>query len=295
MNLSLTARPPFSLPAVINSHGWIQLPPFDRDADCSTLTYVTRLETDRVVELVIRQIEQGVNVQTPVLLNQVEQAELRDQVRWMLGLGQDFSEFYALIADEPKLAHMPERAQGRVLRSPNLFEDIVKTILTTNTTWRGTIRMVSALVNELGTPSSADPARRAFPAPEQIAALDEETLRSAAGLGYRAPYVLALSRAVAKGDLDLESWKVADIPTDELRQRLLAIKGVGSYAAANLLMLLGRYDFVPVDSWARTLVSHEWHDGEPVGRAEVEAAFERWGEWKGLAYWFWHWSPRQDG
>jgi 3-methyladenine DNA glycosylase/8-oxoguanine DNA glycosylase len=107
--------------------------------------------------------------------------------------------------------------------------------------------------------------------------------------------VLALSRSVAAGDLDLESWKSADIPTEELRRRLLAIKGVGSYAAANLLMLLGRYDFVPVDSWARTLVSHEWHDGEPVGRAEVEAAFERWGEWKGLAYWFWHWSHRQDG
>jgi hypothetical protein len=44
---------------------------------------------------------------------------------------------------------------------------------------------------------------------------------------------------------------------------------------ANLLMLLGRYDFVPVDS-ALTLVSHELYGGELVGRAEVEAAFERW-------------------
>jgi 3-methyladenine DNA glycosylase/8-oxoguanine DNA glycosylase len=62
---------------------------------------------------------------------------------------------------------------------------------------------------------------------------------------------------------------------------------VGEYAAANLLMLLGRYDFVPVDSWALKMVSHEWHSGEPVGRAGVEAAFKHWGEWKGLAYWFW--------
>jgi 3-methyladenine DNA glycosylase/8-oxoguanine DNA glycosylase len=28
----------------------------------------------------------------------------------------------------------------------------------------------------------------------------------------------------------------------------------------------------------------------PVGKAEVEAAFERWGEWRGLAYWFWDWK-----
>jgi hypothetical protein len=38
------------------------------------------------------------------------------------------------------------------------------------------------------------------------------------------------------------------------------------------------------------MVSHEWYDGEPVDQAAVEAAFEDWGEWKGLAYWFWGWS-----
>jgi 3-methyladenine DNA glycosylase/8-oxoguanine DNA glycosylase len=59
-------------------------------------------------------------------------------------------------------------------------------------------------------------------------------------------------------------------------------------------MILGRYDFVPVDSWAMKMVSHEWYGGEAVGQAEVEAAFERWGDWKGLAYWFWDWS-RTDG
>ena len=99
-----------------------------------------------------------------------------------------------------------------------------------------------------------------------------------------------LARSVASGDLDLESLKTASIPTPQLRKQLLAIKGVGEYAMANLLMLLGRYDFIPVDSWAFRMVSHEWYGGEPVGRAEVEAAFDRWGEWKGLAYWFWDWS-----
>ena len=93
---------------------------------------------------------------------------------------------------------------------------------------------------------------------------------------------------------DLEPFKVSDVPTVELRKQLLALKGVGGYAAANLLLLLGRYDFVPVDSWAFKLVSHEWHGGEPVGRTEVEAAFEGWEEWKGLAYWFWDWSQADE-
>jgi len=37
------------------------------------------------------------------------------------------------------------------------------------------------------------------------------------------------------------------------------------------------------------------YTGEPVGRAEVEVAFERWGVWKGLAYWFWDWSYASEG
>jgi 3-methyladenine DNA glycosylase/8-oxoguanine DNA glycosylase len=70
----------------------------------------------------------------------------------------------------------------------------------------------------------------------------------------------------------------------------MSIKGVGGYAAANLLMILGRYDFIPIDSWAIKIVSHEWNGGKPVEPATVEAAFERWGAWKGLAFWFWDWS-----
>jgi 3-methyladenine DNA glycosylase/8-oxoguanine DNA glycosylase len=240
--------------------------------------------------MLIQEAESGVNVEVDSPLSEAEQAEMARQVGWMLGLGQDFSAFYALALKEPKLAHVEERAQGRVLRSPTLFEDTVKTILTTNTSWAGTIRMVKALVSQFGARLPADPARHAFPTPDQLAATDQETLRSAAGLGYRAPYVLELARRVASGTLDLEAFKTADIPTPQLRKQLLAIKGVGEYAAANLLMLLGRYDFVPVDSWALKMVSHEWYGGEPVGRAEVEAAFEHWGEWKGLAYWFWDWS-----
>ncbi len=288
MRLTLSACPPFSLPAVVKSHGWIRLAPFRGDEHTGGLTYVERLDAGRVVEMLIQEATGGVSVEVDGKLNESEREEVARDVEWMLGLEQDFSAFYALARDEPKLTHVEGKAQGRILRSPTLFEDVVKTILTTNTSWAGTIRMVKALVAHFGSPLPADPTRHAFPTPDQLAATDEATLRSAAGLGYRAPYVLELARSVEA--LDLEALKAADIPTTQLRKRLLAIKGVGEYAMANLLMILGRYDFVPVDSWALKMVSHEWYGGEPVGRAEVEAAFERWGEWKGLAYWFWDWS-----
>jgi N-glycosylase/DNA lyase len=163
--------------------------------------------------------------------------------------------------------------------------------------------MVRALVVQYGAPLPGDACPsgapleqqgssvgRAFPAPGALAKADEAALRTGPRLGYRAPYVLALARDVNSGALDLERLTQEGLPTPELRKRLLAIKGVGDYAAANLLMLLGRYDYVPIDSWALQMVSREWHAGAPVTAAEVRAAFGRFGAWQGLAYWFWKWS-----
>lgn len=290
MTLTLSARPPFSLPTVVRSHGWIRLAPFSETEDTAGFKYIDQLGTGRVVEMTVHETGDGVKVEVDTQLDEGERAEIADKVRWMLGLDQDFSTFYALIDGEPKLAKAESRAQGRVLRSPTLFEDVIKTILTTNTSWAGTIRMVANLVSRFGTPLPIDPERHAFPLPERLAATDVDTLRNQTRLGYRAPYVHELANSIADGGFDLEALKTADLTTLELRERLLAIKGVGDYAAANLLMLLGRYDYIPVDSWATKMVSHEWYDGQPIDHKQVEAAFEHWDEWKGLVFWFWDWS-----
>lgn len=284
---TLAARPPFSLNAVIHSHGWWQLAPFLVENE--TLSYPARFSTGRAGVLAVEQDGPGVRVSTRLALTPAEEAEAADMVRWMLALDQDFSGFYAHAASIPALAHMENRAQGRVLRSPTLWEDVIKTILTTNTLWGGTKRMTAALVEQFGQPAEDDPARKAFPLPAAVAAADAGTLRTQTRLGYRAPYILELAQAAAAGKLDLEALKHADLPTPELRKKLMSLKGVGGYAAANLLMILGRYDFIPIDSWALKMVSTEWHGGAAVGPAEVEAAFAAFGEWKGLAYWFWQW------
>ncbi|GIK59068.1 MAG: hypothetical protein BroJett015_47310 [Chloroflexota bacterium] len=306
MEMMLAARPPFSLATVVNSHGWVQLAPFTGPDAENGFDYVLELTSGRVIAFHVGAAASGVRVFTETALTAAEHTEVEQAVTWMLGLDMDFSDFYAATRHEPKLAHVEEQAQGRLLRSATLFENVVKTILTTNTTWGGTKRMALELVNTFGAPLPDDPQRRAFPTPARLAAADLDTLQKTVRLGYRAPYVLELAQRVAGatevagatqvagGELDLEEWKTAVLPTNELRQRLLTLKGVGPYAAASLLMLMGHYDSVPVDSWAFKLVSYEWYDQQPVGRAEVEKAFADWGQWKGLAYWFWDWAYHQQ-
>lgn len=290
MRIELAARQPFSLQQVIRSHGWPQLLPFHWERESDALLRVERLTTGTVVVLNFHPLENGLAVEVSDELTDAERAELETTLDWMFGLDMDFGPFYEMARGEPKLAGVEANARGRVLRSATLWEDTIKTILTTNTAWSGTIRMNAALVAQFGDPLPAAPAMQAFPTPASVAASDPDTLRNTTKLGYRAPYVHELADAVAAGRLDLERLKDPAMPTAEVRKRLLAIKGVGGYAAANLLMILGRYDFIPIDSWAMNQVSQEWYGGQPVGPKEVEAAFERWGEWKGLVYWWWDWE-----
>jgi len=289
MKFTLPARKPFNFTSVLNSHGWRQLAPFLYDEDTHTLLHILRLSNGRVIDLKLRDGTDGVIVET-AKLGRAERREATDKVTWMFGLDMDFSLFYAASRAEPKLSRAKKRALGRVLRSPTLFEDVVKTILTTNTLWTATKNMTRKLVDELGEPLPEDGTRRAFPTPAAMAASDPEFLKEKIRVGYRASALHELAVRVATGQFDLESLKTSELPTLELRKELLTINGVGPYAAANLLMILGRHDFIPIDSYAMKMVSLEWYRGKPVTARQIEKRFEKWGEFKGLAFWFWDWK-----
>ncbi len=299
MKFSLPARKPFNYLSVVNSHGWRQLVPFSYDEHANTLCYILRLSNGRVIDLRLQDGGDGVLVETGKL-DKAERAEVMDKVTWMFGLDMDFSPFYAAARGEPKLARAKKLAHGRVLRSPTLFEDVIKTILTTNTLWGATRNMNLKLVNEFGAawdvgagssrPEVEAPFKKAFPVPEAIAASSPEFLREKIRVGYRAAAIHELAVRIASGQFDLEALKTSKLPTLELRKELLTINGVGPYAAANLLLILGRSDFIPIDSWALKLVSLEWYRGKPITAKEVEKHFEKWGEFKGLAFWFWDWK-----
>jgi 3-methyladenine DNA glycosylase/8-oxoguanine DNA glycosylase len=289
MKLTLSARPPFNFLSVVNSHGWRQLAPFSYNESANVLGYVMRLSNGHVLDLKFREGGEGVIIETEKL-DARERREVKAKVAWIFGLDMDFSRFYAASRGEPKLARAKKLALGRVLRSPTLFEDVIKTILTTNTLWTATKNMTLKLVNELGEPLRKDETRKVFPTPEAIAASSPEFLKERIRVGYRAGAIHQLAVRVTSGAFDLEALKTSDLPTLELRRELLKINGVGPYAAANLLLILGRTDFIPIDSWALKLVSHEWYGAKPVTPKDVEKHFEKWGELKGLAFWFWDWN-----
>ena len=219
-------------------------------------------------------------------------AELAAVVGHMLRLDEDMSAFYARAADDPELAWVAAGA-GRMLRSPTVFEDLVKTICTTNCTWSATVRMVTALVEELGV--AAPSGGRSFPTPAAMAAAGDDFYVGIAKTGYRGPYLRSIAADVAEGRLDLEALADPGLPDAEVAERLLALPGVGPYACAHVMMLLGRYRSLILDSWTRP--TYRRLAGRPrVTDKGIEKAFRRYREYAGLAFWLMltrDWVPQE--
>jgi N-glycosylase/DNA lyase len=208
---------------------------------------------------------------------------LAAQIRHILRLDEDLSGFYLLAAADPALAWVVAGA-GRMIRSPTVFEDLVKTICTTNCAWSATVRMVSALVRELGTAAAGARERRAFPAPAIVADAGDAFFRDVARAGYRGPYLRALADDVASGRLDVEALGDPALPDEEVADCLLQIAGVGPYAMAHMMMLLGRYRRLILDSWTRP--KYRLVSGRPrITDRGIERAFRSYRRFAGLAFW----------
>jgi N-glycosylase/DNA lyase len=213
------------------------------------------------------------------------------QLRHVLSLDVDLSDFYAVAAEDPDLAWVLDGA-GRMVRSPTVFEDVVKTICTTNTSWGGTTRMVNALVEHLGEKVPGAPAKspygRAFPTPQAMAAAPPSFYKKVAGAGYRGPYLKTLANDVIRGKTDLESLAKAshdELPDEEVARRLEALPGVGPYAAAHIMLMLGRYDRLILDSWTRPKYARLLGRKRPVSDRAIIQRFSRYGRFAGLAFW----------
>jgi 3-methyladenine DNA glycosylase/8-oxoguanine DNA glycosylase len=215
-------------------------------------------------------------------------AELEATIRYMLRLDEDLSDFYARARADADLAWVTLGA-GRMLRSPTVFEDVVKTICTTNCSWALTERIVAALVAHLGEPAPGAPAEgprgRAFPTPQAMADASEMFYRDVARAGYRGPYLRSLARSVTEGEIELESLRCGDgLPEDDVAERLLALPGVGPYAAAHVMMMVGCYSRLILDSWTRPTYAR-LVGKRSVSDAAIARRFRRFGPYAGLAFW----------
>ena len=279
---------PVDLWRTLVSHGFASLPPLALDEEARTLELTIALDGSKARTV---RVEQGTRRRAAVSIagrkpSAKDRETLVATIAHVLRLDEDLSKFYALVDADPDLGWASAGA-GRMLRSPTVFEDVVKTICTTNCAWSATVRMVGALVDNLGATDAAT-GRHAFPTPEAMARAKEPFYRDVVRAGYRGPYLRALAGSVAAGEVDLESLSASaapDLSDDEVAELLLALPGVGPYAAAHVMMLLGRYSRLILDSWTRPTYGRLTNARKQPADRTIERRFKRFDRYGGLAFW----------
>lgn len=283
MQISISTPGTFNFKRTVISHGWCELLPFEIDRKRWVLTRTLDLGDGPPITVEITATKRALRIKTSRAISKQAASRVVSQVRHMLRLDDDMTTFYRTMRAHAEFEWVSEEGAGRMLRSPTVFEDLVKMICTTNCSWALTDKMVTGLVENLGRESSRG--RRTFPTPEAMALMPLRFYESEVRAGYRAAYLKELADRVGSGSLNVEEWLTSPLPTSELIKEVKSVKGVGDYAAENVLKLLGRYDGLALDSWTRAKFFKVRNNGRKATDKRIARYYSGFKEWRGLALW----------
>lgn len=256
----------FLLPRDVCSYGYFLLFPNNWSPDDQAFTRVLDLPQGPAT----LRITQAKGVGSPLRidssrgLDKKEIASARSSLARMLRLEEDESHADRFHSLDPRFK---KSGRFRLLRSPTLFEDIIKTVTSCNVTWTSTIIMNRRLCECFGRGG-------AFPSARRLARTPPALLRGRCSVGYRDRRIIeiarlfaaAASRRAKPGDaplpptitgkgasraltaLDPAWFEHPSTPDDAIHEALLLLPGIGPYAAANIMQLLGRYSRLPLDT-----------------------------------------------
>src|SRR5437773_4062137 len=132
MDITIKTPRDFNFRRTVLSHGWCALQPFEFDKQSWTLIRVLDLGPGAPATVEISSTERGINIHTSRRVGKKAAAQIERDVRHMFRLDDDLREFYQAMTGDPDFAWVAKESAGRLLRSPTVFEDLVKMICTTN-------------------------------------------------------------------------------------------------------------------------------------------------------------------
>jgi 3-methyladenine DNA glycosylase/8-oxoguanine DNA glycosylase len=220
-------------------------------------------------------------------LNKTQRIALEAGVHRMLNLGEETKTIRAFHALDPRFK---KEGRGRLMRSPTLFEDVIKTVTSCNVTWPNTITMNRKLCESYGRESASG--KFAFPTAEVVAKLRPASLRARCSVGYRDARIVELAKMFVRGEIRQEWFEDLRTPDEEVFEALLELPGIGPYAAANIMQLLNRYSRLPLDTESvrhgKSVLGFKGTSKQIMKK--VHQHFEPFGEHKFRSYWFELWA-----
>ena len=292
--LTLPTPPDYHLPRDVCSYGYFLLAPNHWDVATQTFHRVLDLPADpATVRITQPAAGEPLRARFDRTLTRTtdspEHAVARAQITRMLRLDEtDTADFHKV---DPR---WKRSGRARLMRSPTLFEDVIKTVTSCNVAWTSTIKMNERFCQVLGTKSDSGP--RSFPSAKKFARTRAGTLRARCSVGYRDQRIVDLAKlftkSPARGGIDQAWLEDPATPDDDAFKFLLTLPGIGPYAAGNIMQLLGRYSRLALDTESvrhgKAVLGHTGTDRAILKK--LAAHYEPFGAHKFRSYWFELWD-----
>ncbi len=172
--------------------------------------------------------------------NQVDRIEKR--VRFSLSIDEDLTAFYTLAQQDLPFQQtiMPVLYGYRQVKFPSPFENAAWAVLAQRQPMAQSRHMKQMLVNRFSQPTEYEGhLMEAFPQPDDFFPLDQQELTNVIGHERKADYLIGVIDAFAS----IEENFLLNAPYDQVKDWLLAIKGIGEWSATFVLTRgLGRME-----------------------------------------------------
>lgn len=195
----------------------------------------------------------------------------------MLGADFDLVAFSDFARADPVLDRLAARLSGfRPPLASDPFEALVGSITAQQVSMQSAFAIRSRLIERFGTPHGR---AWAFPSRERVAAATEDELVRLGFSRRKAEYVIG----VARSDVDYDELEA--MPDDEVKARLVALRGLGEWTADWFLArFLARPRAWPAGDLAlRKAVSTYYGDGRDLTIDEVRVLGERFEPFQNLS------------
>lgn len=211
--------------------------------------------------------------------------EIKREIEFRFDMLSNLSEFYEEFKNDEILGPVTNQWRGmRVSSHISLYEYTVITTVLQNATVKRSVQMQESLFHRYGAKLVFDSVElSSYWSPQSIIRAPEKELR-ALKLGYRAKILKKQAKSFEKGTFNEDVLR--NLPTPELKKKLLSIYGIGPASVQYILFeVFKRYDVLEyIPPWEQKIYSRLLFNKE-LESAEVILKFvkKRWGKWHMLA------------
>jgi DNA-3-methyladenine glycosylase II len=212
-----------------------------------------------------------------------------EQIRRTFALGIDPAPFLLLAERDPAMWQAAQAAATfRPIITAVPYEALLWAIVgqQINITFASTLKR-TLLELAGGTLEVAGQSYPLLPEPAAVALLEPTELRAHKFSGQKTAYVLGVSAAIERGELDFTH--LATLPAEDAITTMTQHKGIGRWTAEYVLMRgLGTMDAMPAgDLGLRAVIGRAYGLGRHATEVEVREHADAWAGWRGWASFYW--------